>query len=132
MERFLWTGGVTQTPKLGSVEQVPQVPGTKYFLCHKTIQFFLFAIHYTKMAKSSSSSSSRRPVKAQKKPRSKDLAYLHVQPNPGFIEAFLQANADILKQSARNAQNAQNATKPAGEPAPAAPEATSKLPESKK
>ena len=53
------------------------------------------------------SSKSRRPVKAQRKPRSKDLPHLHVQPNPGFAEAFFQANAEILKQAARNAKQAQ-------------------------
>jgi len=32
-----------------------------------------------------------------------------VQPNPGFVQAFLEANAEILKQAARNAKQAQEA-----------------------
>ena len=56
-----------------------------------------------------SKSSASRPVKAQRKTRSKDLPHLHVQPNPGFVQAFLEANAEILKQAARNAKLAQEA-----------------------
>ncbi len=79
------------------------------------------------------SSNTRRPVKAQKKPRSKDLSYSHVQPNPGFAEAFFQANAEILKQAARNAQNASKATvdpspKPPAEETPKTPSITSTHP----
>jgi hypothetical protein len=34
---------------------------------------------------------------------------LHVQPNSGFVQAFLEANAEFLKQAARNAKQAQEA-----------------------
>ncbi len=56
-----------------------------------------------------SKSSASRPVKAQRKTRSKNLPHLPVQPNPGFVQAFLEANAEILKQAARNAKQAQEA-----------------------
>ena len=67
-----------------------------------------------------SKSSASRPAKAQRKsrsdatsprnkPRSKDVPHLHVQPNPGFAQAFFEANAEILKQAARNAKKAQEA-----------------------